>query len=239
MRLAITSMECFKVDGKPPEKLAFVEIQNDGRYVSTCNNGHKTITLLQQQKFEVLFEIGAYAILEGYYIEAVSSFNSSLERFYEFYINVIAIKRGIKEDIFNSSWKKVSNKSERQLGAFILVYTLEKAASPPLLREDKEIKFRNNVIHNGKIPTEKEALDYGDAVLKVIRPVLKELREKYGNSIQEMVSKHLMSNKKEGEGCSILCKKTILSLTVNTQDHNEQTLEDAIKGLIRPTENVV
>jgi len=61
--------------GKPTE---VVEIREDGRYETICPNSHKFIIVLQQLKFEVLFEIGAYAITDGYYREAVSSFTSSL-----------------------------------------------------------------------------------------------------------------------------------------------------------------
>ncbi|WP_238149350.1 hypothetical protein [Arsenophonus endosymbiont of Aleurodicus floccissimus] len=70
-----------------------VEFKNDGRYEITCQNGHSSITFLQQQKFEILFDIGACAIIDGYYREAVSSFTSALERFYEFFIKVVCIQR--------------------------------------------------------------------------------------------------------------------------------------------------
>ena len=44
-----------------------------------CSRSHETTAILQEQKFEILFDIGAHAILDGYYREAVSSFTSSLE----------------------------------------------------------------------------------------------------------------------------------------------------------------
>ena len=37
---------------------------------SSAPLGMRQSTVLQQQKFEVLFEIGAHAILDGYYREA-------------------------------------------------------------------------------------------------------------------------------------------------------------------------
>ncbi len=72
-----------------------INIRDDGIYEATCPEGHKTYTLLQQLLFEVLFDIGAYAITDGYYREAVSSFTASLERFYEFYVKVISLKYGV------------------------------------------------------------------------------------------------------------------------------------------------
>lgn len=54
-----------------------------------CSHGHKTTTIVQNPKYEILFDIGANAIVDGYYREAVSSFTSSLERFYEYSIKIL------------------------------------------------------------------------------------------------------------------------------------------------------
>ncbi len=72
-----------------------VELLDGNNYTFTCENGHKQTVLLQQQKFEMLFEVGANAILDGYYREAVSSFASSLERAYQFFSTVCLIERGV------------------------------------------------------------------------------------------------------------------------------------------------
>ncbi len=56
--------------------LSSVGFREDGRYEMTCLKGHSSITFLQQQKFEILFDIGAHAIIDAYYREAVSSFTS-------------------------------------------------------------------------------------------------------------------------------------------------------------------
>src|SRR5690606_34252006 len=118
------------------------------------------------------FDIGAYAIVDGYYREAVSSFTSSLERVYEFFIKVICSSRGIDWNIIQKTWSLVSSQSERQLGAFIFIYLQEMGEKPALLHPD-HIKFRNQVIHKGQIPTKQEALEYGQAILDLIRPLLK------------------------------------------------------------------
>jgi len=80
MRLMVSCMQCLQEFGKPSNEFARVEFRDDGRYELTCSVGHTTTTILQQQKFEVLFEIGAYAILDGYYREAVSSFSTTGQR---------------------------------------------------------------------------------------------------------------------------------------------------------------
>src|SRR3989304_3215850 len=100
MRLRISCMECFRVDGHPSDVAISVELQNDGLYKVTCPRGHVTVTAIQEQKFEVLFDLGAMALLDGYTREAVSSIAASLERFFEYYVAVVSLKHGIAHDHF-------------------------------------------------------------------------------------------------------------------------------------------
>ena len=210
-----------------------VEFRDDGRYEITCPKGHSSITLLQQQKFELLFDIGAYAIVDGYYREAVSSFTSSLERFYEFFIKVVCVSKKIEWNDLQDTWKKVSNQSERQLGAFIFLYLQEFGEKPDLLPNSK-VKFRNEVIHKGKIPTKDEALNYGQAILDVVRPTLKILKKCYEESIQQVTLHHLSSSRlpsDDGKAVSTLGIRTIISLSWPSND--ERTLETALSQLPR------
>ena len=78
MKLRIVCPKCMEDSNENARPIAFVEFRDDGRYEVTCPKGHQAIVFLQQQKFELLFEIGAYAIADGYYREAVSSFAASL-----------------------------------------------------------------------------------------------------------------------------------------------------------------
>jgi hypothetical protein len=146
-------MECAFEDkaDSSPSYTTYVELRDDGRYEFTCKRGHTTVTVVQQQKFEILFDLGAYAILDGYYREAVASFTSSLERFYEFFIKAYLLDGGIDKSVFDEAWKNVSQQSERQLGAFIFLYCQAFSEEPSLPRQ-KYIKFRNEVMHKGKIP---------------------------------------------------------------------------------------
>lgn len=139
MRLPFTCMQCaFGDDANshlPYPK--YVELRDDGRYEFTCENGHTTVTVLQEQKFEVLFDLGTYAILDGYYREAVASFTSSLERFYEFFIKAALFEDELDEATVAETWKQVSSQSERQLGAFIFVYLKSFSEQPLLLRKNR------------------------------------------------------------------------------------------------------
>jgi hypothetical protein len=214
--------------------IEIVEFQDDGRYEVTCPKGHKSVTILQEQKFEVLFDIGAYAIADGYYREAVSSFTASLERFYEFFIKAVLLHKGIDQEIFQQAWKLVAAQSERQLGAFAFLY-LREFGRPPSLLSSSKVEFRNKVIHQGKIPSRQEALDYGQAILDIVRPILKQAKEKYPDGVRKTVDQHLRDCRAGGhEGpVSTMFTRTIISLAVAEPTHDERSLEESVASLKR------
>lgn len=179
MKFQIECPECrwFGLKGDSPSKPGqeWVTIDDSGWFEFPCLSGHSTIVALQNMKFELLFETGAYALLDGYPREAVATFSAALERYYEFHLTVLAVYKGMRMDSFDAAWKLVSKQSERQLGAYLLSHAFEFGENPPSLKPDLQ-KFRNDVVHNGLIPTEQEAIAFGDAVLKVIRTALAKLR---------------------------------------------------------------
>ena len=235
MKLPIICSQCMVEDVSMAKLIATVEFRDDGRYEATCPKRHKSVTILQQQKFEVLFDIGAYAIGDGYYREAVSSFTSSLERFYEFFIQAVLFDGGLNQEIFKQTWKLVSNQSERQLGAFIFLY-LKELGKPPKMLSNTNVKFRSEVIHKGKIPTRQEALDYGQAVLKVIRPTLKEVKARYTEGVKKTVINYLKACRKGEDNkhpVSTMSIGTIISLSIAEPSHDDRTMEDAVSELKR------
>ncbi|MDN5941774.1 MAG: hypothetical protein L0H94_07830 [Nitrospira sp.] len=70
----------------------------------------------------------------------------------------------------------MAKQSERQLGMFITAGLLLKKQCLALLNPNQEVKFRNNVIHGGYIPTADEATGFGDVVMQLINDSLAELR---------------------------------------------------------------
>ncbi|MEK6815200.1 MAG: hypothetical protein AABY65_10730 [Nitrospirota bacterium] len=189
MKIRFMCMDCLIATGAP-ESVATLELRSDGRYEYACLKGHRSVAVVQEQPFEFLFELGAHAVLDGYYREAVSGFTASLERFYEFYCLAICLKRDIARNDFVSTWTTLSSNSERELGAFVLSYLLENGTPPKLLGE-KWRAFRNGVIHKGKIPSRQEAVRYGQAVLDLICPTLRELRTKCGDAVGRTVFYHI------------------------------------------------
>ena len=233
MRLLIPCMKCLQVFGRPSNELARVEFRDDGRYELTCPFVHETTTIVQQQKFEILFDIGAHAILDGYYREAISSIASSLERFYEFAIRVFLEQSSKSDDLFQSCWRTVSSQSERQLGAFIFLWASNVGSAPKLL-SDKQTAFRNNVIHKGKIPTKEEAIKYGNSVLEALRPKMLIIQNTFAEEVQKIVFYHLRDSRAgadEKKPISTICSPTIVSLSVGELSHHQGSLEDHLVTL--------
>ncbi|MDO6607752.1 hypothetical protein [Saccharophagus degradans] len=164
-------LSCYKCNHQKKYPSTLVD---NGIYELACDNGHKISICLQQTKFEQLYEISLNAILDGYFREAVASMNAAIERFYEFYIEFVMTenKRG---DTFNDAWSRVSSQSERQLGAYIFLYTIKNNRLPPLLSNNK-VSFRNSVVHKGEFPTADKTTDFCKSATDVIVPVLKEMK---------------------------------------------------------------
>jgi hypothetical protein len=222
-------MRCFQERGSPREILAVLEVSDDARYEFTCDQGHKTTTVLQNQKFEVLFEIGLNAILDGYYRDAVSSFAASLERFYEFSIRIFLRASSISDASTGECWKEVKNSSERQLGAFCFLWLSHFQAAPRLLPQEW-VNFRNKVIHQGKIPARSEATSFGVEVLNTIRPKILDLGKKFPNELQRSVITHLLSASRPTDLCvSTQGMPSLISLTRSTLE--TESLEDYLLGL--------
>lgn len=234
MKLPFVCLSCAfaSMDDGVPAYPAFVEVRDDGRYVFTCTQGHRTVTVLQQQKFELLYEIGAYAILDGYYREAVASFASSLERFYEFFVKAKLFEDQVPENTIAEFWTQVASQSERQLGAFVCLYTQTFKRAPTLLSNSR-ISFRNEVIHKGKIPTRDEAVAYGQAVLDVMRPILADAKREFPQGVQRTVLQHLATASQLGsaEPQATIGMPTIVSLTVADVGHDHRSLAEALEQL--------
>jgi hypothetical protein len=194
-------MACLTCQIEHPGEVAslrLLSIQEDSRYEVVCEQGHRDFFVLQNPKFDILFEIGAHAILDGYYREAVSSFQASLERCHEYFIRAALRQRSMPDDIVTKAWKEVGKQSERQLGGFIMLYTVEFGGPPPLL-SNKKIEVRNAVIHQGRIPQRQEAVDYGQAVLDIERRLLRDMRGRYAKAMTSLTLENMAKLRKPEE----------------------------------------
>jgi hypothetical protein len=230
MKIRAICIQCAKEDIHNISRV-HVDVRDDSVYEFICSRGHHCVFTVQEQKFEILFEIGANAIVDGYYREAVSSFASSLERFHDFYIRAALADNKIPQEAIDSSWRIISKQSERQLGAFIFLYTLLNRRSPMILPNDR-MAFRNRVIHEGKIPTRDEAIEFGQAVLDVVRPLMLEAKKNFPKGVDAVVVAHL---RKAAEGLPPsrggMTIPTIISLTAGEVSYHDTPLAEHIKRI--------
>ncbi|WP_099157264.1 hypothetical protein [Virgibacillus ndiopensis] len=163
-----------------------LEINESGVYELICSRGHTTTVLSHDEKFEILFDIGALALMDGNLIQSVASISASVERFHEFCIRTFLQKRGVDITVVDRMWKQVKNMSERQLGAFYFSYINEFNRNPPII-DNKQISFRNNVIHKGYIPKYREVYDYTKEMFDYIQDLLQQIKgDEYFKSYMEV-----------------------------------------------------
>jgi hypothetical protein len=213
------------------------ELNDDGIYPVSCAKGHSGKVILSNLKFELLFELGINAIVDGYYREAVSSCTSALERYFEFFIKVIWTVSGHSEEQISKIWKKMSNQSERQLGAYIALF-VEKFSEEPLLLDDKNTNFRNSVIHKGYVPKRDEAILYSKKILDLIEKSLILLKAKYPE-ITRLTSERLFpkyESKSKDENTLTLNELTIINVLCgrenNVEDLRNGTIESQIERIL-------
>ncbi|RKD21133.1 hypothetical protein BEP19_15795 [Ammoniphilus oxalaticus] len=185
MKFIIPCPKCRDADNPLNFNYVDIDINHHGIYKLTCCKGHNTVTILQEEHFEVLFELGGLALIDSYTREAVASFAASLERFHEFCVRVILDHNKVELSEVDQAWKLVSSQSERQLGAFYFLVLNELKKSPqPLI--NNAIAFRNEVIHKGHIPKYEDVLTYGGKLYSYMTEFLRVLNDKYHESIMNV-----------------------------------------------------
>ena len=79
MKINIICQECSRLNNN--FAVFYLDtLRDDGVYIGKCPKGHNNAIVAQTLRHEMLFEIGLNAIKDAYYREAISSFNSSVER---------------------------------------------------------------------------------------------------------------------------------------------------------------
>ncbi|MES2566214.1 MAG: hypothetical protein V4565_05075 [Bacteroidota bacterium] len=230
----------------------FEQVNNTGLYEVTCNKGHKSYTIIDNMDFEILFEYGINAIADGYYRESVSSLTASMERYFEFAIKTILRNSNVDFAIIDKTWKNIANQSERQLGAYIALYTQAFGEEPILLNSNKDVPFRNSVIHKGYIPTKEQAIEFGNAILKMIETSLITLKSKFPQAtietfdnygFQKTAYKELQKIEKETKiEKGSLCVNIMTTIDVkhgrelNNEDGRKGNIEERIPSILERRE---
>lgn len=156
-----------------------------------CYRGHKSAVLLQSQKFEILLESAANALLEGYTIEAASSLSAAYERFFEFSINVFCKKNAITKQALEETFKQVSKQSERQIGGFLFLHLITFGSNYALSKKIPEL--RNKIVHQGYIPTPEEVIAFGELIYQEIYSITQLLKSSMQSEMQQVIMDDLQS----------------------------------------------
>ena len=89
----------------PHGKQYSIEITDKLLYEFSCKNGHLNRFFITNTKYELLFDMGLCAYLNGFYREAVLDFAASLERFYENCINIFLIERYLNQNAYGEKYQ--------------------------------------------------------------------------------------------------------------------------------------
>ncbi|MCK6930091.1 MULTISPECIES: hypothetical protein [Enterobacter cloacae complex] len=185
MRITATCMECFKEFGRPSFEFFSLPYYENRIAVVQCSHGHKSVLVLQSQKFEVLMESGAQALLNGFTLEACATFYAALERTYEFAICVLMKARGVDDQQYFRMFNEMSRMSERQIGAFMTLHLLE--TGMPYKIDNALTTFRNSVIHKGEIPDPDKAQDFCSKVFAKILEITELLISRHPEIVQDVI----------------------------------------------------
>lgn len=156
--------------------------RDDGQYQWACSCGAKNAATLRNERFEVLFDFGALAYLDGYYREAVANFATAYERLLGFFVRVVWTHIGLPAEQAEAAWKPLSKHSERQLGAFVAAH-LQACGTVPEMPGNRDIEFRNNVVHKGMIPDRRQTEQYATSLYRMMKAHLTALNASAGEAV--------------------------------------------------------
>ena len=188
--------QCFE-EGKGTNIIAKGEINSNLIAICECSNGHKFISGLMHELFDILYLSAVDSYFNGSFSESVMSFTASLERTYEFFIKVTLLKEGCTLEMIDSFWKEIKNQSERQLGSFCSQY-LNITKSPWNLNTEM-IGFRNGVVHKGYIATSEEVKKYAEYTTSLQMNILNILKDDYEDECRQLYFHQKEFNRKSTE----------------------------------------
>lgn len=145
------------------EVTSLQEIGEEGYFLTTCPVGHVVLTIWVKPKFEILADLAFLAIQSKDNRSSILNFYSSLEEYYKFLSRFAAFK------LTDSPGTTKIRRSEQFLGSYQASYFYIFGEEGPILSPNL-VELRNDVIHNGKIPTIAEVVKFGKATIRVILP---------------------------------------------------------------------
>lgn len=236
MRLHLPCVVCWPNRNAADQQAVYSQLEprDDNKYFVRCEEGHEVIAVLQNHRFEILFEAGANALVDGYPREAAGAFAASLERFYEYAMKVLLHGVDPSGRAFEDCWKEIKRSSERQLGAFLTLWT-SRFKSPPDVLSEAQASFRNAVVHKGKFPSSKESIDFGEAVRALLCRHITKLRDECPGSVRALALTALEeADAEQGAGSVSLVISTIVSVAYEMKDASLSRHLERIRVSPRP-----
>lgn len=229
MKITIPCPVCAKPGIDVYSIVSNLQVQNDGFYRFLCMNGHKVVCVIQDEKFEILFELAINAIYDGYYREAITCFSSSIEAYRKYFIQVILQGHGVEGAELGKAWKEVENLSERQLGAYFFIHTYALKRAPSITSK-KLVELRNKVIHKGFIPEKEQALAFGEEVRLLMWEGIESIKKDFSLAAKSVLNNKLYpeieNTSEDHRVCVMSGISKLLSLThVRTDETIEQYIE--------------
>lgn len=143
-----------------------VDLNDDLHGIGICPHGHVTFVDVAAHRPDILYISAIKSFHRRCYSESILSFSSALERSHETFIKCFCIQNGSSMESVNGMWKEIQHQSERQYGAFCLAYY--NTTKTHWEADQNFIKFRNNIVHKGKLATHKEAEEYAVYITEMI-----------------------------------------------------------------------
>lgn len=224
-----------RVLNQSPLEFYKVLAQTDKPIVFECLNGHKNLVYFQINRAEALLEQGLESFINHNYRDSIANFSSGLERLYELTIFVILRESGLSEELICLCRQFLKRRSERELGAFVVLYACRFGHSPLGNQKDFEsrVRVRNDLVHNGDLPGKEKARKFGEFALDVFHRIMKDLCEEIGPfevmnasmEFQRTVMSKLSSE--EQSICPTFVGDSIFNMTVQSVEEveNEKRLQ--------------
>ena len=165
-----------------------------------CPNGHKNYYKIANNKYELLYDSAIVSYHDGYFRETVMNLFSCLESFQEYVIRLLlfCMKDKTIEQI-EKFIKNIKSRSECRDGCFYGMCGIYLNKEYFIL--DKYRSLRNQVIHNGYFPEEKDAKEFAKYTFEFICSCYGNIKEIIGaKKISEfdfLLEKFLNKNKYE------------------------------------------
>jgi hypothetical protein len=160
------------------------ELNNDLYAICTCPQGHKFLSGLMHHVPDVLYMSAVSAFRKECYSESILSFTAAFERTCELFFKAFSLRHGSSIELVDEMWTELKNQSERQYGAFCLAYCI--TTSSAWKADNKQVEFRNKVVHKGYIATKSEAELYAGYITEKLNMTIALLSEKFKEECQKI-----------------------------------------------------